>query len=289
MRLRTLLPWQARIAAKLVLSRLPSGYAFWHRLNLFSHGLMDRPDYAYGVFRTHFDRSNFPGKARGFVGLELGPGDSALSAVIAAAHGARRLHLVDAGHFATEDLTPYRQMATQLRSKGLPAPDINQVESLGALLAACRADYGTAGLASLQAIEAASVDFVWSHAVLEHVRRQEFLPTMQAIHRLLKPGGVASHRVDLKDHLGGGLNNLRLGSHLWEQDWMARSGFYTNRLRLSEMLAAFRVAGFEVQLLDATRWDRSPIQRSSLAPEFQGLSDDDLRVSAFDVLLIRGP
>lgn len=33
--------------------------------------------------------------------------------------------------------------------------------------------------------------------------------------------------------------------------------FKINRLRLSEMLAACREAGFEVRLLDAVRWDQS--------------------------------
>lgn len=283
--LKAMLPWYARIAAKLVLSRLPASYAFWHRLDLFSHGAMDRPEYAHGVFRTHFERSPFARKGGGFVALELGPGGSALSAVVAAAYGALACHLIDSGRFATDDLAPYKDMARHLHEHGFPAPDLAAAGDLEAALLACRAQYATEGLASLRALPAASVDFIWSQAVLEHVRRAEFLATMKELRRILRPDGVCSHRVDLKDHLGGGLNNMRLHRSLWEKEWMARSGFYTNRLRMAEMIALFREAGFAVEPVDVGRWPRPPLARASLAAEFRGLTDEELCVREFDVLL----
>jgi len=72
------LPWQLKIAAKIVLSRLPLSYRAWSRLRLFRHGAMDDPSSALEIFREHFNRS---GIARGFTMLELGPGDSLASAV----------------------------------------------------------------------------------------------------------------------------------------------------------------------------------------------------------------
>lgn len=290
MSLRRFVPWWARIAAKLVLARLPASYGFWHRLDLFSHGAMDDPDYAHRVFRSHFDRSPFARKGGGYIGLELGPGDSVMSAVVAHAYGAAAWHLVDAGSFATPDPGPYRRMARRLRARGLPAPDLEESADLRAVLSACNATYGTAGLASLRALPTASIDFVWSQAVLEHVRRAEFLDTMRELHRVLQPDGVASHRIDLKDHLGAGLNNLRLSDALWERDWMgAHSGFYTNRIRFSEMCALFEQAGFAVEVLAVHRWDALPLRRGALAAPFRELGDDELRVREFDVLLRRRP
>jgi len=46
---------------------------------------------------------------------------------------------------------------------------------------------------------------------------------------------MCSHRVDLRDHFGSALNNLRFSDKKWELDWIANSGFYTNRIRLQEM------------------------------------------------------
>lgn len=279
------LPWYVKIVAKLVLSRLPVGYSIWSKLNLFVHGGMNRPDYAYGVFQQHFERSPFSRKDGGFVALELGPGDSLLSAIVATAHGASGCYLVDAGAFATEDMSAYRDMAKYLRSRNLPAPDMDVVSDLPGVLAACKAVYGTQGLISLRDIPSESVDFIWSQAVLEHVRRHEFLQTMQELRRVLRPDGICSHRVDLKDHLGGALNNMRFSSSWWESDRVARSGFYTNRLRYSEIIELFRQAGFAVEVLAIGRWPAVPTPSHAMAGEFHGLSEEDLLIKEFDVLL----
>jgi predicted SAM-dependent methyltransferase len=285
MNVKSLIPWHAKILAKLALSRLPARYALWHKLDLFSHGAMDQPDYAHEVFVTHYQRTQFGRKQGGYVALEFGPGDSALSALTTHAYGAAQCILVDAGSFAARDIEPYRRMAAYLADKRLPVPDLRSAGSLDDVLRSCHAQYHARGLQSLRELPSASVDFIWSQAVLEHVRREEFLATMVELRRVLRQDGACSHRVDLKDHLGGSLNNLRLSSRWWEKEWMARSGFYTNRLRLSEMLELFRRAGFACELLETRRWARSPIKRSQLAREFRDLSDDDLHVREFDVLL----
>jgi SAM-dependent methyltransferase len=281
---RGLIPWWGRIGAKLMLSRLPAGYGVWRRLMLFRHGAMGDPAYALQVFRTHFAHARIPAR-KGFTALELGPGDSLASAVIAAAHGATRTHLVDVGAFATMDLRVYRDLCRYLRGQGLRPPDLERVRDLQTLLEVCRATYGTDGLASLREIPSESVDFAWSHAVLEHVRRREFAAFVRETRRVIREGGVCSHQIDLQDHLGGGLNNLRITSRWWETDWMARSGFYTNRLRMREMIREFESAGFAVGAVSTTLWDALPTPLTTLAPEFRGLEVSDLLVKSFAVEL----
>jgi hypothetical protein len=80
------IPWQLKIGAKIVLSRLPFDYRICRRLGAFKNGPMDRPDYAFQVFRRHFDAVDFPRRPGDFVALELGPGDSLFSALIARAY-----------------------------------------------------------------------------------------------------------------------------------------------------------------------------------------------------------
>lgn len=285
MSLKSWIPWYAKLAAKLLLSRLPASYSMWRKLNLFAHGAMHKPEYAYGVFRQHFERSNFSRKEGRFIALEFGPGDSLFSAIVAAAHGASGSYLVDAGPFATEDLTAYSDMVGFLCFHNLPVPVMDKVSDLAGLLKSCNAVYGTQGLRSLREIPSESVDFIWSQAAFEHIRRHEFLDTMRELRRVLRSGGVCSHRIDLKDHLGGALNNMRFANRLWEADWMAQSGFYTNRLRYSEMIELFRQAGFAVEVIATSRWVDVPTPQTSMAKEFRGLSDEDLLVKEFDVLL----
>lgn len=281
-------PWQIKIAAKLALARLPGGARPWHRAGLFRHGAMTRPDYALKVLRGHLARAGLgPGDLAGAVGLELGPGDSLASALILRCFGAAGCLLVDADDYASRDLAGYRALAGLLRREGFEPPPLDDLESADALLRRCGARYLTRGLDSLRGLPDASVDFMWSQAVLEHVRRHQFLETLRELCRILKPGGVASHRVDLGDHLGGALNNLRFSERLWESQTFAGSGFYTNRIQLSEMLGLFERAGFAVELLDCRRWERLPTPVSRLAPPFRALPERELAVKGFDVLLRR--
>ncbi len=116
--MRAAVPWWARIAAKLLLSRIPLPYSLWKRLSLFEQGAMERPQYAYGVFRRHFDRARPLFRAKEFVALELGPGDALYSAQIARAFGAAKTHLVDRGNFATGNLGRYETMCDYLSEQG---------------------------------------------------------------------------------------------------------------------------------------------------------------------------
>jgi len=273
------------MAAKIVLSRIPASYQTWRAVRLFVHGGMAKPAYAYGVFRQHFDASVFPRKAGGFVALEIGPGDSLLSAVVAAAFGAAKCYLVDTGNYAVTDIAPYQEVAHLLRTEGLAPPDLAGAHDLEEILRRCNAIYLVDGLASLRELPSDSIDFAWSNAVLEHVRHGEFIAGIRELRRLLVRDGCVSHQVDLRDHLGGGLNNLRFPTRWWEAEWLARSGFYTNRIRFSEMMGLFAAEGFRVESLVTGRFNSLPLPRTSLAREFRNLSDEDLMVSEFHAVL----
>jgi SAM-dependent methyltransferase len=279
--------WRLRIAAKIVLSRLPVSYGTWRRLSLFRHGDMENPAYATRVFDRHYRRLLEAAGTPPARVLELGPGDSLSTAVIARARGAERTVLVDAVAAARADLAPYRALADHLTAQHLPGPNLNGVSSVDELLERCGATYLTGGLDSLRRLPDASIDFAFSHAVLEHLRRSEFDAHMSELFRIVRPGGVMSHRIDLKDHLGGALNNLRFTDATWESPLFASSGFYTNRLRASEILQKMSAAGFDCQTVHEDRWPRPPIARSELTPAFRQLSDDDLCISGLDVVCVR--
>jgi len=282
---RTLVPWWGKICLKVILSRLPVDYSVWRRLSVFKKGLMNRPDHAYRVFRTHVDRAGIERMRGEFVVLEMGPGDALTTAIIAQAHGGSFSYLVDVGHYATANLEPYLAMAQFLGRKGLPVCDLSNARTLTDVCSCSKAKYLTEGLESLRLIPDASIDFIFSEAVLEHVSRADFQATVSEMRRIIKPDGVCSHQVDLKDHLAYGLNNLRFPRSLWESRWLARSGFYTNRIRYSEMMRIFGMAGFSARALNVSRWPKLPIRREKLHEEFSRLPDDDLLIASFGVVL----
>jgi hypothetical protein len=278
-------PWQLKIAAKIVLARLPFPYHFWGKIGLFKQGGMDRPEYALRIFRRHFDAASLVGKADGFVGMELGPGDSLSSALIAKTFGASKTFLVDVECCASTDLGVYRRMESHLRQLGMYPPSLDHCRTMDDVAETCGTQYMTEGLTSLRKIPSASVDFVWSNAVLPYVRRNQFVSTLRELRRIQRPDGVASHSVPIKDIIGGKLNDLRFSEGIWESALMADSRFYTNRLRYQELLRLFREAGFEPEIVSKTEWEALPTPRPKMAEQFALLSEEDLRISEFDVLL----
>lgn len=245
---------------------------------------MDVHEYSLAIFYEHVVKSGFSANLAKKTILELGPGDSIATAILAKAYGARSI-LVDVGRYAVEDLNFYRDFVRILSDRGCPFPSLENATSFSQILDLCEARYFTEGLSSLYAIEDQSVDLVFSQAVLEHVRKHEFPEIQRQVARVLKPGGVCSHRVDLRDHLGGALNNLRFSEKIWESHFFADSGFYTNRLQMKNMVALFESAGFEVDVVDIRRWQALPTPRAKMDALFAGLPEECLNIAGFDVLL----
>ncbi|MCX7155360.1 MAG: class I SAM-dependent methyltransferase [Rhodocyclales bacterium] len=281
------LPWEAKVVAKMALSRLPMGYEWWSRVGLFRHGNMDAYSYAWGVLQKHAAAVR---GVKDWRGLELGPGDGLLSSLLAPAALSSGLVLVDAGDYAHKNIERYRAQVQEFVEENPEAelPDYSGAKDVPTLLAKAKSQYLCDGLGSLRLLEDESFDLIFSHAVFEHIRRAEFEEMMQQCYRLVKPNGVMSHVIDFKDHLGGGLNNMRFASELWERSWFAaRSGFYTNRLRLSEIVGICERVGFRVEVQSTSRWAEPPIGRMLLASEFRCLSDDDLCVSGAHLIMRR--
>ena len=194
------LPWWTKVAAKVVLARLPVGYNWWRKLGVFRHGEMLNPDYAINVFDRHYERVKafLP---KNYTVLELGPGDSLATAIIASARGAAQVYLVDAGSFAaTKDMTRYNALAQRLAQNGTPVSGA-PFKTIQDMLRETNAIYLTEGINSLRVLPELSIDFIFSQAVLEHIALSEFQETMHSLFRLLRHGGISSHRVDLQDHL----------------------------------------------------------------------------------------
>lgn len=274
------------MSAKLVLSSLPVPYGLWSRLNLFRHGQMDSTDYALSCFDTHWSATQQMPRPPQTI-LELGPGDSLASSLIGCARGVRESFMIDSGPYATRRVEPYVQLRQRL-SQLYPEAKLPEFSSVDGMLQATGGRYLTAGTESMRTVRDASVDLVFSQAVLEHVPLEELEEQFRQTRRVLHPEGVASHQVDLRDHLGNGLNNLRFSHSFWEKPRIHRSGFYTNRVRLPTYLEMFRRCRLKVRSLEVSRWPQLPIERRQLDRSFRDLSDEDLSVSSFRVVLVPG-
>lgn len=102
--------------------------------------------------------------------------------------------------------------------------------------------------------------------------------------RVLAKDGVMSHRIDLRDHFGGGLAHVRFSSRLWESEAMSSSGFYTNRLGVRDIVRAASDAGLEVVELERDAWPQLPSPRRVIHTEFRQRTDYDLCSKGLDLV-----
>ena len=284
-KIKRVIPWWLRIVMKIIISRLPlvGSYAFWQSFGLFRHGSMDNIYYSYRVFSEHMEKTKVH-PLKGKVLVEIGPGDGLSTAVIAASFGASSV-LIDEGNFVAKDTNYLVTLCDFLQKKGLSPPNISSTDNISEILLKCKSKYLTNGVQSFSKISDDSIDIIFSQAVLEHVSRQDFFKLAEECYRVCKSKAICSHQVDLRDHLGGGLNNLRFSNKVWESDFFKKSGFYTNRIQYDEILKIFKKAGFSCNEYAVNRWDNLPLSKNKLSNEFKHLSLENLKVKSFDVIL----
>lgn len=105
----------------------------------------------------------------------------------------------------------------------------------------------------------ASIDFISTTSVFEHVPSDALRDIVKECHRILKPSGIMSHIIDYSDHYAhsdGGISNfnyLRFSNEEWRQ--YNPSIHYQNRLRRPDYEALFEAAGFSIESLSS--WSES--------------------------------
>jgi SAM-dependent methyltransferase len=99
-------------------------------------------------------------------------------------------------------------------------------------------------------LAAASVDFISSTDVCEHIPEPDLGEILRECARLLRPGGLVSFRIDLTDHYSyfdrslSRYHFLRFDDRRWR--WVNSPLQHQNRLRVTDYRRLVEGAGFEV-------------------------------------------
>lgn len=233
------------------------------------------------IWERHYGKAQGNGLSPPTVVVEIGPGDAMGVGLCSILAGAKRCIGLDEIEHANdrrnaelfEDLV--RELGPLTHSSELvDATRLaihGQQNSLGIVVSY------SAPMSSAAGIEDATVDFLISNAVMEHV--ENIYDTYQTCARILKPGGVMSHEIDFRCH---GTANRWNGHWTYDRDvWQKIRGnrsYLLNRLPYSAQVKAIENLPFEILSAEVSRRDDG-VRREELAREFAGLSDDDLSTS----------
>ncbi len=304
--------WKARHILFGMLTSVPIVNA-WRQRHASTRG-SDSARYCYSVWFRHFNMLNRYGfKINGAQIGELGPGDSLGVGLTALLSGAARYVGLDIvpysaradlkemldellSMFMEEERVPdekeFPSVRPQIDSYEFPRHAVDQksvatkAEGIrnqlrGGLDSGPFLEYRVPWI-SLPQVDEASLDLIFSQAVLEHVDNLE--ETYRAMIAWLKPGGYASHVIDFRAHRRSPFWN----GHWAYSDWQwklvrGRREFLLNREPLSTHLILAKKVGFELIL---TKRDQTPhgLEVPALASRFRRMDAADAQTSG--VLLI---
>jgi SAM-dependent methyltransferase len=283
-----------------------------------STGGSDVPRYCYSVWLRHLitlDRYGF--NIKGAKVGELGPGDSIGIGLAALLSGATQYIGLDiVPYSAKADLARMFDELLHMYAKKEPVPGDDEFPSVRPRMdsyqfpahlidwmdVSMRAEEIRNDLrnglnsgrflgyrapwTSLPDIAKASLDLIFSQAVLEHVDNLE--DTYRAMFAWLKPGGYASHVIDFRAHGRSPFWNGHLAYS--DRQWKLVRGkreFLLNRESLSTHLSLAKKVGFEVLL---SKRDQAPhgLNTQALSSRFQRIDPIDAQTSGV-LLLLKKP
>ena len=278
--------------------------------------------YCYSVWGRHLSRLHEYGLPTAFASVgELGPGDSIGIGLAAVLSGTDRYIALDVKAHANPqtNLRIFEELLALFRARA-PLPDDAEFPAVQPKLAgydfphhllseprlsaslaeprlsrvrdAIRGQRGPIDISYVapwydpSVVEADSVEFLFSQAVLEHV--DDLDTAYAAMRRSLKPGGLMSHSIDFSSH-----NVTRTWNGHWtvsDRAWRLVRGdrpYLINREPLSRHLTLLQEYGFDVLKVESRR---DAVSRSFRpARRFRSMSDDDVRTrGAFVVARARG-
>ena len=223
-----------------------------------------------GFFRRHTEASV---KKRGpftegYTVLELGTGWNPVQPIAHFLCGAGKVETFD-----IESLLQPDRVARVIEHFRNFARDGRLAKELPALI--------PARLARLDEVASTAAN-LFSQAVFEYIPRATSIVLMREFRRVVRPGAVTSHYINLSDqyqnfdHTLSQLNFLRYSARQWR--WLDSPIIPQTRLRISDYREIFQQTGWRIFREENTSSAVEDLRCVPLAPEFHGYREEDLRV-----------
>ena len=259
-------------------------------------GTSETTIYAEKIFQTY--SGQYLAESRYFKGiriLELGPGVNLAAGIYFVLAGAAQYVAVDAlAAFPERPKEFYRHVLEELRNRPLivgrrsiSQQDLDEIVTLEPQVRFQpeKIAYHTPVQAESLPFSQNHFDYIYSNASFEHFEEPE--KVIRELYRVLKPGGLTVHIIDLRDHID--FEKPREFLKVPLKNYKFTSPYGTNRLRSIDFKIAFEAAGFSLRKFAIT--DQKEIE----AEEYGGFDDyfkqkysrDELKILGINVIAVK--
>jgi SAM-dependent methyltransferase len=181
----------------------------------------------------------------------------------------------------------FRRHRSSMNLRRIPVQTIDpRSDYLTAIRETYGIDYRAPQDARRTSLADGSVDCVTSTNTLEHIAPDDIRQILRECHRVLRPGGVVSFRIDFQDHYSyfdrriSAYNFLRYSDRSWRL--FNPPLHYQNRLRHRDYIEMLRSAGFAIREDHPGTGgadDMLRLRELPLDARFQGYSVEELAVT----------
>jgi SAM-dependent methyltransferase len=254
--------------------------------------LLEDLDYPFKVTGNMIQRCGDKMSLKDKIILEIGPGNFLINGLIYLSHGARKVYLIDKYKhlfWDQHDIAFHKLIIDKITRSNMPYSR----EALKAVVFEENAvKFDREKIIFKQedvkhlSLESDSIDIIFSNAVLEHVPRLK--EAVDEMSRVLKPGGIGVHEIDLRDHFSSD-NPLKLLSYpdwLWIMMTSNRPGF-TNRLRFTDYIDLFNKAYFTIEKQYIQLEYEGDLSEIKINKKFQKYTPDNLKILTFWIKTVK--
>ncbi len=297
--------WFQKAFLQFVLSALPGGEAINHRLQRpHSDAVRAARRSRIPELVSHIWRLNRVRRIEGASIVDLGTGWDLICSVIFATLGARRIVACDHVPHARFEVVRQVVDALWLDIAGVAAITGESAEDLGRRLGSMRdcttldeflrcanIEYAAPTRIDRIPVDDASIDIVFSYAVLAHPPTELIRSLAHETRRVLAPGGVVSHYIGLQDpfadlhRVAKNVYFLKHSDRFWRL-FVNNSINSNNRLRGREHLDILESAGARFVNLEGNinEFDVAMVETMRVAPRFSTMSAEDLAMCQLAII-----
>ena len=224
---------------KILVYSIPLRYSF--RKKFFGrNGLMDDLNYCKNIFKKHVLNIKRNEEIKNI--LEIGPGDSCFTALLALRNNFDSITLIDKN---SDQLLSTLQ---NLKDIGIKIKKLNSYENLDIFsfyegkksvnVYILKEDFK-----KIPSIKLPSNDIIFSNAVLQHLDKKQLMNLLEFCKRVSNKRTIHSHQIRFTDHLTGSnqfFDHYKVPKFIWESKLLKKYPFWTNRLDLNKFIKIFK-------------------------------------------------